>query len=282
MMPKQGGGSKCVVAVTGIESLWGPSLLRELLQAGELVVALLSQKLTAAAFAAEIRQGCLQVVWGRGDDPTRLYSLLAIHEVTHLFHLDRITDPMGSSLAWAVNRYCRALPVITLQTSTAAEEARQLLQSLSLRYGIVEVDELFGPEIGRTKSADAPVERRVSGRPLPGVTGVAGDRGDGTKRDYVYVGDAALALRLVAQEVIQRRQSLALPFRSGWRFTSAEWRALQEKTRAGEPCTLTPMTPGHPLGWYPQQSLAEALLASYGGDATSVSPHDPSVQRRAA
>ena len=283
----QEGRSKQVVAVTGIESPWGPALLRELLQAGKTVVALMSRRRTAAAFASENQRGCLHLVWGREDNPTRLHSLLAIHEVTQIYHLDRISTSLVSALTWALRRYRRDLPVITLQNSTTAEAARQLLQSFCIRYGIVEVDELFGPGIiGTPGSVDAHRQQKEAGHSLPELAVDGTDHGNEPKRDYVFVGDAALALRMVAQEVIMRQQSLTVSFRSGWRFTSTEWRALQERARAGELCIPTVMTPVHPLGWQPQHSLAEALRASYGGDAisatTSESSQSSSAQRRAA
>lgn len=282
----QQGRLKQVIAVTGIESPWGPTLLRELLQAGETVVALIRCRRTAAAFASENRRGCFHVVWGREDNPARIHSLLAIHEVTQIYHLDRISTSLVSSLTWALRRYCRDVPVITLQKSTTVEAARQLLQSYPFRYGIVEIDELFGPGIGMPESVDAHRQQEEAGHPLPELAVGEMDHGNESKRDYVYVRDAALALRMVAQEVIRRRQSTTVPFRSGWRFTSTEWQVLQERARSGELCLSTVMTPVHPLGWQPQQSLAEALRASYGSDAvsatTSGASHSPSAQRRAA
>jgi hypothetical protein len=284
-MPERRSHSKRVVAVTGIESLWGPSLLRELLQAGENLVALLGQKTTAAAFETEIRQGRLQLVWGRGEDSARLHSLLAIHEVTLLFHLSPLTDAMGSSLVQAVRRYHPQLPVITLQQPSHAGYVRQFLQAASLLYGIAEVEELFGPELPRSTAA---VQEKRSEAVLdrPNLSAPEEGQGPEARRDYVYVSDAVLALRILAQEVTARRQSICLPFRSGWQFTAREWHTLRAKAEAGEPWMLTPETPRHPFGWHPQQSLREALQASFGSDSASVacarSSLHQSSRRRAA
>jgi hypothetical protein len=267
-MPERGGHSKRIVAVTGIESLWGLSLVRELLQAGENLVALLGQKTTAAAFVTEIRQGRLQIVWGRGEDSARLHSLLAIHEVTLLFHLSPLTDTMGSSLVQAVRRYHPELPVITFQQPSHAGYVRQFLQTASLLYGIAEVEELFGPELPLT-AADVQEKPNEAALDWPDISTPKEGQGPEARRDYVYVGDAALALRILAQEVTARRQSICLPFRSGWQFTVKEWHTLRAKVEAGEPWMLTTETPLHPLGWHPQQSLREALQASFGSDSTT-------------
>lgn len=277
-MPEYGSSSKRIVAVTGIESLWGPSLLRELLRAGDTLVALLGQRFLAAAFATEIQQGRLQLVWGRGEDSARLYSLLAIHEVTLLFHLGTLTDAMGSSLVQAVRRYHPELPVVTLQQPSHVMYARQLLEAASLLYGIAEVEELFGPELPLT-TTDLQEKRNESALDWPETSGSKEEQGPEVKRDYVYVSDAALALRLLAQEVTARRQSICLPFRSGWQFTTREWHTLQDKVEAGEPYRLAPETPMHPLGWHPQQTLREALQASFGSDSASAARARSSLPR---
>lgn len=284
-MPERRVGLKQVVAVTGIESRWGPSLLGELLRVGETIVALVRQRFLAAAFATEIRQGGLHLVWGRGEDPARLHSLLAIHEVTLLFHLGTLTDVMGSSLVQAVHRYHCELPVITLQQPSHAEHVRQFFQAASLLYGIAEVEEVFGPELPLTASTDAPKKRNKSTLDWPDRSATEEEPGPEARRDYVYVSDAALALRILAQEVAARRQSHCLPFRSGWQFTATEWHTLRARVEAGEPCGLAPDSPVHPLGWHPQQSLGEALQLCSGSHSASISHPRPSqhlISRRRA
>jgi nucleoside-diphosphate-sugar epimerase len=172
--------------------------------------------------------------------------------VFHLAAHDPFADDRGTpALLQAARLYSRRVPVVTARPTPlgprAADEERSEPGLTVARFG-----EVFGP-------GDRKLFRVVPATALGLFTGDATTPADGPARDFVFVRDAARAC-LRAAESTARGGARAYEFRSGWLLTERQMAAAVRAAYAGHPAELPdPAAPTNPLGWAPQQPLAEAL-----------------------
>jgi nucleoside-diphosphate-sugar epimerase len=243
------------VLVTGCTGLLGGGVVRELLAAGAEVVGLVRDRAAGPAHRPKER---FRPVHGRVEDAFRLYSALAVHEVTAVFHLAGPADPSEPdrrtpTVLEAVRLYDPRVPVVTARPAAEPPPANP---TPHVPLGIVRFGELFGGG-----------DRKTS-RVVPGTVAslITGDRtpaaGTGAPRDFVYAADAARACLLLADAVAAdpHPHLCDLTFRSGWRFDDREMAAAVRAVFDGraEQCPAGERTE-NPLGWRPAATLAEAL-----------------------
>jgi CDP-glucose 4,6-dehydratase len=237
------------VLVTGCTGFLGGAVARELFARGADVVGLVNERPAADIFGPD-QGGRVHLVRGRTDNVFRLHSAMAVHEVAAVFHL-AAHDPFGEdrgtgAVLQAAKLYSRRVPVVTarpLQQLTLARTEERDDRLRVARFG-----EVFGP-------GDRKLFRVVPATALGLITGDATTPPDGPARDFVFVRDAARACLLAAE---------AAPgdyiFRSGNLLTDRQMCAAVRAVYACNPVEVPDAAPvSNPLGWAPQQPLAEAL-----------------------
>jgi CDP-glucose 4,6-dehydratase len=238
------------VLVTGCTGFLGGAVARELFAHGAEVVGLINDSPATDIFGPH-QGGRVHLVRGRADNVFRLHSAMAVHEIAAVFHLaahDPFGDDRGTpAVLQAVNLYSRRVPVVTARplpqrTSARAEEPHDD------RLRVVRFGEVFGP-------GDRKLFRVVPAAALGLLTGESVPLpGDGTARDFVFVRDAARACLCAALGGAGEYN-----FRSGWLLTDRQIASAVREVFADRPFDIPTAPAANPLGWQPQQTLAEAL-----------------------
>jgi CDP-glucose 4,6-dehydratase len=246
------------VLVTGCTGFLGGAVARELFARGAEVVGLINDR-PATDVVGPGPGGRIHLVHGRTDNVFRLHSAMAVHEIAAVFHLaahDPFAEDRGTpAILQAARLYSRRVPVVTarptpplgLARSGAAADGRPESGLTVARFG-----EVFGP-------GDRKLFRAVPATALSLFTGGTAAPADGPARDFVFIHDAARAC-LRAAEATVRDGPRAYEFRSGWLLTERQMAAAVRAAYAGHPVEVPDSArPTNPLGWGPQQPLAEAL-----------------------
>jgi CDP-glucose 4,6-dehydratase len=237
------------VLVTGGTGLLGGRVVRELLAAGAEVVGLVRDR-AADSGLVSVSKDHFRPLYGRVEDAFRLYSALAVHEVSAVFHLAGSGDP---TVLEAVRLYNPRVPVVTARP-TADTSAAPAIPRVPL--GVARFGELFGGGDRKTfRVVPSTIVSLVTGDPTP-ATGTEGPR------DFVYVADAARACLLLAEAVSgdPRPHVREVTFGSGWLLddhqTAAAVRATFDGRRVDAPVGEPPE---NPFGWRPATTLSRAL-----------------------
>jgi nucleoside-diphosphate-sugar epimerase len=260
------GGRK--VLVTGCTGFLGGAVARELLDRGAEVVGVIEERSAGALFAKDRDAGRFHVVHGRLDNLFCVYTALAVHEVSAVFHLADEVDGPGKRDATAVLRAAalrdRELPVVAARPASD----RPALGTISCgpaANGIVRFGEVFGP--GDRRPAHL-VPRTIGGL-------LAGERpspASSAARDYVHVRDAARACLAVAEEV-GSGTALDVALCSGWELTGEEMaEAIVSVFEGRAPeAAVKPARP-NPFGWAPERPFEEALRETINWHRAHVAP----------
>jgi nucleoside-diphosphate-sugar epimerase len=264
------------VLVTGCTGFLGGAVTRELISRGAKVIGLIRERNRGAEFVHEVEAGQVHLIHGRVEDPARLYSAMAVHEVSAVFHLADAPDGM-TAVTQAATLFHSRVPVVTARPASRLRIANAESPSQSL-IGIARFGEVFGP---RDRNHARIVPRTV----LAGLAGESAPAGAGQARDFVYVCDAARACLLLAEAVVKAGHGLDCTFRSGWEFADAAMSGLVADVLSARKLATTAASPDNPHGWRPGITLPEALaetLRWYAQlhSAISAKPSDP--LRRAA
>jgi nucleoside-diphosphate-sugar epimerase len=241
------------VLVTGCTGFLGGAVARELFARGAEVVGLVNNHPATDILGSE-QAGRVRFVHGRTDNVFRLHSAMAVHEVAAVFHLAAQTpfgDDRGTSaVLQAVGLYSRRVPVVTARPIPPLALAQS--ERRDDRLSVVRFGEVFGP-------GDRKLFRVVPATALGLLTGAATAPPEGQPRDFVFVRDAARAC-LRAVEAAVAHGPGEHTFRSGWLMND---RQMAAAVRAVHACRSVEVpnsaAPANPLGWQPQQPLAEAL-----------------------
>jgi CDP-glucose 4,6-dehydratase len=261
------------VLVTGCTGFLGGAVARELVACGADVIGLVNER-PASDLCGE-GAGRIHFLHGRTDNVFRLHSAMAVHEITTIFHL-AAHDPFGEdrgtlAVLQAAKLYSRRVPIVTAQplrqlALTQSEEPQD-------RLSVARFGEVFGP-------GDRKLFRVVPATAISLLTGeTATFPADGAARDFVFIRDAALACLRVAEAARMTvpcngtgssgrdgREQMGpreYSFRSGWLMSDRQMAAAVRDVHAGHPpAQPDSAAPTNPLGWHPQQPLAEALEAS--------------------
>lgn len=252
------------VLVTGTYGFLGSAVARELLDRNAHVVGLIRERNSGKSFAREYASGQFHIVQGSTEDSARIYSLLAIHEVSAIFHMvdgfarsgvsggsNRHIDNTGTAATMrAAALYDSKLPVIVARPSS---QLRLVGADPARPHGIARFGELFGP-------GDSTMSHFVT-RTITGL--LAGERlvanGD-SSNDFVFIRDAAEACLSLAEAVASGSEPLDITFHSGWEFTAEAMAGLLSNAISGQQTILTRDTmPANPLGWQPRQTLSTGI-----------------------
>lgn len=260
------------VLVTGFTGFLGAAVTRELLARGATVIGLLRRRTTGQSRSPVQNSGRVHVVYGRAEDVARMHSAMAIHEVSAVFHLARVSP---NAMLHAAERYHPQLPVVTALPAEPLRLSTPKLD-LSVPLGIARFGELFGPE-DRQHSHIVPrtISGLLSGHRVSGITG-------SSPRDFVFVQEAATACLTLAEAIATRGQALECTFRSGWELTEVEIASLIADVYAGRGGEPMRREVANPLGWNHAMSfsasMAETIAWVRGVTQVAVAP----AQRRAA
>lgn len=259
------------VLVTGCTGFLGSAVTRELLDRGATVVGLVRNRAGGREFAVERDTGRFRIVHGRVEDSVQLHAVLAVHEVSAVFH-------HASAEAFAVFRaaalYHPRLPVVMARP---AEQLRLAVEGDAppVPLGVARFGELFG---GRDRKADRVVPRTA-------MALLAGKRvaaSAGPARDFVFVRDAARACLRLAEAVGAEARPLDCTFRSGWAFTESAMAGLVADVFAGRGQDVLRSEVSNPLDWQPATPLAAALSETIEWYRESVQMRRADARRRAA
>jgi nucleoside-diphosphate-sugar epimerase len=264
------------VLVTGCTGFLGSAVTRELISRGVEVVGLVHTHRKAAIFAHECAEGRFHILNGRLEDPTRLCTAMAVHEVAAVFHmarLDREPRRADGLLLQATRRYLEDLPIVMARPSA---ELRLVPDGRGPgRLGIARFDELFGPG----DDAERTIARLVDS--------VLGGHGCSTThdspRDHVFVQDAARACILLGENLATSGGGLDHTFRSGWEATEAVLAAMIADLAAGRrPAPLPIPSTANPLEWEPAATFTAALeetISAWRRAAQHSTPHHAQPDR---
>jgi nucleoside-diphosphate-sugar epimerase len=246
------------VLVNGCTGFLGAAVTRELFDRGAQVVSVLQEKKSAERFALEHEAGYFRIVRGRADDASCIYSALAIHEVSTIFHIADDTEGSDASTDADLNATMRAallyhpkLPVVAARPNT---KLRILGSGANLPHGIARFGELFGPG---DKSMSHLVPRTIAGL-------LSGERNlsfTNACHDFVFARDAASACLTLAEEVGDGSKRFDIDFRSGWALTESDMVSLIGDLVAGRQLEASGQfeLPFNPVGWQPSKSLNASL-----------------------
>jgi nucleoside-diphosphate-sugar epimerase len=283
------------VLVTGCNGFLGAAVTRELLNRQAHVIALMHDRNAGKLFSSGYDSSLFHIAQGRLEDASRIYTLLAIHEVTAIFHLiETPSQAHGTGLPVGMNRpsddrgtaaILRAaallhprLPVILYRPSSQLRI--QDADSPAGPHGIARFGELFGPE-----------DRSAGIIPLTIAGLLAGERinaQEGPARDFVYVRDAARACLSLAESVAIGSSPLDITFHSGWELNDAAMAGFTSAVFYGREANISNFElPTNPIGWQPVLSFGDALAETiewYRNDRYSRSIMTRSIDplRRAA
>ena len=264
------------VLVTGCTGLLGGAVTRELIGCGAKVTGLIRERNRGAEFVREVAAGQLHLIHGRVDDPARLYSAMAVHEVSAVFHLAEAPDAMPTVTQASTLHHSR-MPVVTARPRSKLRIANTDATSQSL-IGIARFGELFGPR-------DRKHARIVPRIALAGLAGESAPVTGGQARDFVFVRDAARACMLLAEAVAKAGHGLDCAYRSGWEFADAAMSVMIADVLAGRAVVASTASPDNPHGWQPEITLSEALaetLRWYAQVHSAISAKPSDLLRKAA
>jgi nucleoside-diphosphate-sugar epimerase len=236
------------VLVTGCTGFLGGAVTRELISRGAKVIGLIRERNRGAEFVHEIAAGQIHLIHGRVEDPARLYSAMAVHEVSTVFHLADAPGGMDAVIQAATLFHSR-VPVVTARPSSRLRLAES---PLSPQIGSARFGEVFGPR-------DRNHARIVPRAALAGLAGEAAPVAGGQARDFVFVRDAARACLLLAEALVKAGHALDCTYRSGWEFADAAMSGLVADILAGHAVTTPAVSPDNPYGWRPEITLSAAL-----------------------
>jgi nucleoside-diphosphate-sugar epimerase len=264
------------VLVTGCTSFLGGEVTRELTEHGASVIGLIRERGQGAEFVREIAAGQVRLILGCVEDAARVYSAMAVHEVSAVFHLDDSEQSLAA-VERAANLYLPRVPVILprppVQLRLAGVEPHS-----SVGLGVARFGEIFGPgDRSTSRLVPRALQAILSGEPVV--------PSGGASRDFVFVRDAARACLLLAEAVGRAGHSLDCAFRSGWEFSDSEMARLLANSVAGQRVDVVTVQPPNPLSWRPETSLADAVdstVAWYRKADPTLSTRSNLPPRRAA
>jgi nucleoside-diphosphate-sugar epimerase len=254
------------VMVTGCSGFLGAAVTRELLNRQAHVIGFMRDRNAGKLFSSDYGSGQFHIAQGRLDDSARIYTILAIHEVSAIFHL--IDEPHSENTGYSrgINRQVddsgttailRAaallhprLPVIVARPSA---QLRILGDTTGTPNGIARFGELFGPN---DRSTWHIIPRTIAGL----LVGERINAQAGASQDYVFVRDAARACLSLAEAFGAGSESLDITFRSGWELSDMEMTSYTSDVFYGrEPKLRVQEAPANPLGWHPAMSFIDSL-----------------------
>lgn len=265
------------VMVTGSTGFLGEAVTRELLQLDATVIAVVENRFLLSQFSRERSAKRLNVMYGRIEDTCALYTALAIHEISVIFHLaDCAGEPgrpgsriegddrgMAAVMRAAALRH-PLLPVIAVRPS---EQLRLVGAEPggTVPHGIARFGELFG-------AGDRQLTHLVPKHITALLAGQRPVAADSLARDHVFTQDAARACIAVAEAVGTGSTRVEANFRSGWNWTEAELSHLVSETIAGRPPqSASGSAPENPFGWKPEVAVTTALSETVAWYRESVS-----------
>ena len=246
------------VLVTGCTGFLGGAVARELFARGAEVVGIIDDHPATDTFGPD-QSGRIHFVHGRTDNVFRLHYALAVHEIAAVFHLaahDPFAEDRGTAaVLQAAKLYARRIPVVTARPSSATRNRSS------------DADE---------RHEDRTQRRAVRGSVRPGRPKAVPRRPRDRARPVHRRHDSAGRWPGPRLRFRPRRRPRLHPHgrsdRRGWstRIRVPNWVAddrlpdvppRRSAAHAGHPVLLpdSAAPPANPLGWEPQQPLAEAL-----------------------
>lgn len=271
------------VLILGCGHPLGRAVARILVSQGAEVIGLISHPNEGHLLHVEHRSGRFWPVYGRANDVFRLYSAIAVHDVSAVFF---VSGPpyfghgtLGQrAVRRALNLYCRRVVLVRNGPIDTGPSPADTTTDPLIPCGTARFEELFGSGglILGTATAPSPDELRTPHQYV-----------SDQRRDHVFLDDAARAMLLVAEQLTQGGTSLDITFRSGWTFTASEWQQLLEDVKKGSESDLHVRERAQGLpGWKPTRSLIEtlreALRHPVGLDPGLNASHTTKNRRKAA
>jgi nucleoside-diphosphate-sugar epimerase len=255
------------VMVTGCSGFLGSAVTRELLNRQAHVIAFMGDRNAGKLFSSDYGSGQFHIAQGRLDDSARIYTILAIHEVSAIFHLidepslsegtgyprgisRQVEDSGTTAILRAASLLHPRLPVIVVRPSA---QLRIMADTGCRPVGIARFGELFGP--------NDRLNLNIIPRTIAGL--LAGERINapaGASQDYVFIRDAARACLSLAEAIGTGAEPLDVTFRSGWELNDMEMSSYTSDVFYGRgPKFSIQETPVNPLGWHPVMSFRDSV-----------------------